>query len=69
MTNRNVKELKYSEAEAELQQILQQMQSNNCNIDQLTAMTRRASELLKECRERLTATKEELDTILSQLEK
>lgn len=69
MTNRNVKELKYSEAEAELQQILQAMQSNNCNIDELTAMTRRASELLKECRLRLTATKEELDTILSQLEK
>ena len=45
------------------------MQSDNCDIDRLTVFTRRAIELLKECRSRLTATDEELRSILAELEK
>ena len=45
------------------------MQSDQCDIDNLTALTRRATELLRECRARLTATDEELRAILADLEK
>ncbi len=44
------------------------MQSDQCDIDRLAALTRRATELIAECRARLTATDEELRSILTQLE-
>lgn len=62
-------ELTYNEAIAELDAILRTMQSDTCDIDRLTVYTRRATELLKECRSRLTATDEELRAILADLEK
>lgn len=55
-----VKELTYNQAVAELDSILRTMQSDACDIDKLAAYTRRASELLRECRSRLVATDEEL---------
>ena len=63
-----VKEMSYSQALAELESILQKMQSNECDIAQLAAYTRRESELLGECRSRLTATDQELQSILASLE-
>lgn len=57
-------ELTYSEALAELEEIIRKIQSDNCDIDSLAAMTRRASELLAFCRSRLTATEAELKAIL-----
>ena len=64
-----VGELTYNQAVSELENILRTMQSDNCDIDRLTVSTRRAIELLKECRSRLTATDEELRSILAELEK
>lgn len=64
-----VKELTYTEAVSELEAILQMMQGDKCDIDRLTDYTRRATELLTECRSRLTTTDEQLRSILSQLEK
>lgn len=61
-----VKELTYNQAVAELEQILRVMQSDECDIDRLASLTRRATELIAECRSRLTATEEELRTILEQ---
>ncbi len=63
-----VKELTYNEAFEELEKILRLMQSDQCDIDRLAALTRRATELIAECRSRLTATDEELKAILAQLE-
>lgn len=65
----SVKELTYNQAVTELDNIIRLMQSDECDIDQLTAYTRRATELLTECRSRLTTTDEELRKILSELEK
>ncbi|MEZ3598994.1 MAG: exodeoxyribonuclease VII small subunit [Paramuribaculum sp.] len=64
-----VAELSYTQATSELDTILRNMQSDNCDIDLLTAYTRRATELLRECRRRLQATDEELKAILADLEK
>lgn len=63
-----VEELTYSEAVAELETITARLRAENCDVDSLTAMTRRAAELLDACRRRLTATDAELQTILQQLE-
>lgn len=62
-----VAELSYTQATSELDAILRNMQSDSCDIDLLTAYTRRATELLRECRRRLQATDEELKAILADL--
>lgn len=67
ISNTSVKEMSYREAVNELDTILREMQSDNCDIDRLSAMTRRATELIAECRSRLTATDEELRNILASL--
>lgn len=67
-TQKPVKDLTYNEAFAELDAILRLMQSDQCDIDRLASLTRRATELIAECRSRLTATDEELKTILAELE-
>lgn len=63
-----VKDLTYNEAFDELSEILRTMQSDQCDIDRLAALTRRATELIKECRSRLTVTDEKLQEILKDLE-
>ena len=63
-----VKEPTYTQAINELDGILRLMQSDECDIDRLTALTRRATALIAECRSRLTATDEELRAILSESE-
>lgn len=66
---RPVSELTYNEAVNELDTILRNMQSDSCDIDLLASFTRRATELLTECRARLTATDRELEAILADLQK
>lgn len=53
-----VKDLTYTQAITELESILRTMQSDECDIDRLAALTRRATELIAECRSRLVATDE-----------
>lgn len=60
-------ELNYSQALAELEQILTDLRSDSCDVDRLTALTARAVELLNHCRSKLTATDEELRDILKSL--
>lgn len=61
------KELTYKQAVAELEQIVSKMESDQCDIDQLTQYTSRALELLKFCRNRLTKTNEEVEKTLQTL--
>lgn len=64
-----VAKLKYNEAIAELESILEAMKSRNCDIDALTQMTRRAAEIIEECRSRLTNASSDLQEILEKLGK
>ena len=57
----------YNKAIAELENILRELQSDNCDIDTMVAKTRRASELIVQCRSRLTATESELKAVLETL--
>lgn len=63
-----IEDLTYEQAAAELDSILQTIQSQSCGIDRLTELTRRASALLAACRQRLTATEAELREILDQMQ-
>ncbi|MDE5851044.1 MAG: exodeoxyribonuclease VII small subunit [Muribaculaceae bacterium] len=61
------KEMKYSEAIAELEAITARMQSQDCDIDSLAALTSRALELLKICKDKLFKTDEEVRKCLETL--
>lgn len=50
----------YKEAQAELEEIVNKLESESTDIDDLTALAKRATELLKYCREKLRSTEEEL---------
>ncbi|MGM9844145.1 MAG: exodeoxyribonuclease VII small subunit [Muribaculaceae bacterium] len=63
-----VAKLKYAEAIAELESILEAMKSKNCDIDALADMTRRAAEIIKECRSRLTTAGNDLKQIIDELD-
>lgn len=63
-----IDKMTYGQCMAQLEQILRTMQGENCDIDRLAEYTRRAADLIKACRARLTATEQELNTILSQLQ-
>ncbi len=63
-----VAEMTYNQAVNALDSILRTMQSDACDIDLLTVYTRRATELLDECRRRLTTTDKELQSILANLQ-
>ena len=60
------KETKDEEAMAELQDIVRRMENDELDIDQMTAQLKRAQELIKLCKDKLTKTDEEIKKILSE---
>lgn len=58
------KQIPYNEAITELESILQRLRSGELGVDDLTASTKRAKELIDICRIQLIDTKQELDTII-----
>lgn len=60
-------ELTYRAAVAELEEIVRKMESDSCDIDQLSSYTTRALQLLKFCKERLFKTNEEVARCLEEL--
>lgn len=57
--------MKYEQAVAELEQIVAQMESGELNLDELSTKLKRAQELIKMCKDRLTKTDEEIRRILA----
>lgn len=57
----------YKDAIAELESILAKMESDQCDIDSLSAQTARALKLLKFCKERLFKTDQEVEKCLAAL--
>ncbi len=60
-----VADMTYTQAVAEIEETLRMMQADSLDIDLVAAYTRRATELLTECRRRLTDTDRELQSILN----
>ena len=63
------KEIKYEEAVAQLEKIVDKMENDELDIDQLSDQLKRAKELVKLCKDKLTKTDEEIQRILSASEK
>lgn len=59
-------EPKYEEAYQELQTIVRHMENDDLDIDQLAVQLKRAQQLIKLCKEKLTKTDEEIKKILSE---
>lgn len=58
--------MKYEEAIHELESIVSRMESNQLDIDTLSEQLKRAQELIKLCRDKLTKTDEEIQKILAE---
>ena len=62
------KEINYTEAFDELQQIVSDIEEGEISVDELSIKVKRASELIKICKNKLTATEEDVNQILKELE-
>lgn len=60
------KEIKYEEAIALLEEIVDKMENDELDIDQLSDQLKRAKELVKLCKDKLTKTDEEIKKLLSE---
>ena len=59
-------ELKYEQAYQELQSIVHRMENDELDIDQLSNQLKRAQQLIKLCKDKLTKTDEEIKRILAE---
>ncbi len=62
------KEQTYSDAFAELQQIVADIEDGEISVDELSEKVKRASELIAICKKKLTSTEEDVNQILKELE-
>ena len=56
--------MKYEEEVKRLEQIVQQMESGDLNIDQLTEQLKEAQRIIKSCKAKLTKTDAEIKQLL-----
>jgi exodeoxyribonuclease VII small subunit len=61
-------ELGYGDALAELERILDEIEDDAVDVDVLAAKVKRAAELLRVCRDRITAAKVEVTQIVADLD-
>ena len=59
-------EIKYEEAFTELQAIVRRMENDELDIDQMTEQLKRAQQLIKLCKDKLTKTDKEIKKILAE---
>ena len=58
----------YAAAMEELESILAEIESDDVDIDVLTTRVARAAELIKLCRERIAATRTEVERVVAELD-
>lgn len=56
----------YEEALRQLDEIVQKMENNEYGIDELTTQLKKAKELIKQCKDKLTKTDEDIKKILDE---
>ena len=61
------KSINYTEAFEELQAITREIEQGEINVDQLSEKVRRASELIRICRDKLVSTEEDVNNILKEI--
>ena len=60
------KETKYEMAIRQLEEIVERLENNQLGIDEMTAQLKKAQQLIKLCKDRLTKTDEEIQKILGE---
>lgn len=60
--------MKYSDALAELQRLVEEIENGEVGVDDLSVKVRRATELIRICRSKLSSTEEDVKTILEELD-
>ena len=58
----------YAAMMKELEQILDQLESDSIDVDELSARVRRASELIRLCRQRLVDSQTEIEQVVADLD-
>ncbi|WP_164109760.1 MULTISPECIES: exodeoxyribonuclease VII small subunit [Sphingobacterium] len=58
----------YNDAFNELQQIVSEIETGDVNVDELADKIKRASQLIQICKSKLTASEEEVNTLLAKLQ-
>jgi exodeoxyribonuclease VII small subunit len=61
--------LNYSEAMAELEQLVRDMEFGDISVDELSEKVKRSAFLIKFCKSRLKSTEEDVESILKDMEK
>lgn len=61
-------EINYTNAFEELQQIVSDIEDGEITVDELSAKVKRAAELIKICKQKLSATEGDVQQILKELE-
>ena len=59
----------YREALAELERILDELEGDAVDVDVLATKVKRAAELISLCRDRITAARVEVETVVADLER
>lgn len=60
--------LEYTQAFEELQQIVSDIEQGEITVDELSDKVKRAAELIRICRNRLTTTEEDVNKIIKELD-
>jgi exodeoxyribonuclease VII small subunit len=63
-----IENINYTQAFEELQEIVQEIEEGEISVDQLSLKVKRAAHLIKICKQKLTATEEDVNEILKELE-
>jgi exodeoxyribonuclease VII small subunit len=61
-------EMAYTAAFEELQLIVQEIEEGGISVDELSIKVKRAAQLIKICKSKLTSTEEDVNQILKELE-
>lgn len=64
----NEKKITYTEAFEELQELVSEIEAGDISVDELAGKVKRAAQLIRICKEKLTSTEEDVDKILRELE-
>ncbi len=60
------KDLKYEEAMATLEQIVARMENNELDLDTMSEELKKAQQLIKQCKDKLTKTDQEIRKLLNE---
>ncbi len=61
------KKISYTEAMKELEEIVQEIEQGEITIDTLSQKVKKASELIRVCKEKLSSTEEDVNKILEEM--